>query len=41
MHLLEKNHNSTFIDYMDKFLSDWRITKDELNSFIMDRYLEE
>ena len=41
VHLLEKNHNSVFIEYMDKFLPDWRVTKDELNSFIMDRYLEE
>lgn len=41
VHLLEKNHNSAFIAYMDKFLPDWRVTKDELNSFIMDRYLEE
>jgi len=41
VHLLEKTHNSAFIGYMDKFLPGWRITKDELNSFIMDRYLEE
>lgn len=40
-HLLEKNHTPVFLDYMDKFLPDWRITKDELNSFIMDRYVEE
>ena len=41
VHLLEKNHNAAFVDYMDKFLPNWRVTKDELNSFIMDRYLEE
>jgi len=41
VHLLEKNHTSVFIDYMDKYLPDWRVTKDELNSFIMDRYMEE
>lgn len=41
VHFLEKKHNSTFIGYMDKFLPDWRVTKDELNSFIMDRYMEE
>lgn len=41
VHLLEKNHTQAFVDYMDKFLPDWRLTKDELNNFIMDRYLEE
>lgn len=41
VHLLEKNHTTIFSDYMDKFLPDWCVTKDELNSFIMDRYLEE
>jgi hypothetical protein len=41
VHLLEKNHSSIFIEYMDKYLPTWRVTKDELNSFIMDRYLEE
>ncbi len=41
VHLLEKSHNSVFVDYMDKFLPDWRVTKDLLNSFIMERYLEE
>lgn len=41
VHLLEKNHTLAFIGYMDKFLPDWRVTKEELNSFIMDRYLEE
>lgn len=41
VHLLEKNHTPAFVEYMDKFLPDWRVTKDELNSFIMDQYLEE
>ncbi|WFF74531.1 M48 family metallopeptidase [Proteiniclasticum sp. QWL-01] len=41
VHLLEKNHTPVFIAHMDKFLPDWRATKEELNSFIMDRYLEE
>ncbi len=41
VHLLEKDHTSIFIEYMDRFLPYWRVTKDELNSFIMDRYLEE
>jgi len=29
------------VSYMDKFLPNWRVVKDELNSFIMDRYIEE
>lgn len=41
VHLLEKTHNSVFIDYMDKYLPDWRVTKDLLNNFIMDQYWEE
>lgn len=40
VHLLEKKHNKNFINYMDKFLPDWRITKDELNGLILD-YIEE
>ena len=39
VHLLEKSHNSIFADYMNKFLPDWRMTKNELNNFTMDRYL--
>lgn len=41
VHLLEKNHTPVFVEYMDKYLPDWRVTKEELNSFIMDRYMEE
>lgn len=41
VHLLEKNHTPAFISYMDKFLPDWRVTKDELNSFILDRFIVE
>jgi predicted metal-dependent hydrolase len=41
VHLLEKSHNSIFVDYMNKFLPEWRVTKDLLNGFIMDRYVEE
>ncbi|NLB53112.1 MAG: M48 family metallopeptidase [Syntrophomonadaceae bacterium] len=41
VHLLEKNHTTVFVEYMDKFLPNWRITKEELNSFIMDQYAEE
>lgn len=41
VHLREKNHTKAFIEQMDKYMSDWLVVKDELNSFIMDRYLEE
>ncbi len=41
VHLLEKNHTPSFIEYMDKFLPGWRVTKDELNGFIRDKYFEE
>lgn len=38
VHLLEKSHNNIFKGYMDKFLPDWRVTKDLLNIFTMDEY---
>jgi predicted metal-dependent hydrolase len=41
VHLREKNHSTTFIEYLNNYIPDWRVVKDELNSFIMDRYLEE
>ncbi len=41
LHLLEKTHTASFVEYMDTYLPNWRVTKSELNSFIMDRYLEE
>lgn len=41
VHLLEKNHTPFFVGYMDKFLPNWRVTKDELNSFVMDQYVDE
>ncbi len=31
VHLLERNHNSIFIAYMDNFLPDWKHLKNELN----------
>lgn len=31
VHLLERNHNSIFITYMDKFLPKWKFYRDELN----------
>lgn len=40
VHLLEKNHNKIFINYMDEFLPNWRKIKEELNSLILD-YMEE
>ncbi len=41
LHLLEKTHTANFVEYMDTYIPNWRVTKSELNSFIMDRYLEE
>lgn len=41
VHLLEKSHNKQFVSYMDAFLPDWRARKEILNSFIMDKYLNE
>lgn len=31
VHLLERNHNTKFYKYMDKFYPDWRAVKDRLN----------
>lgn len=31
-HLLERHHNDTFVTLLDNFLSNWRLTRDELNS---------
>jgi hypothetical protein len=33
VHLLERKHNEKFINYMNKFLPQWRIYKEELNRF--------
>ena len=41
VHLKEKNHTKAFIEQMDSYMPDWRVAKDDLNSFIMDRYMEE
>ena len=41
LHLVEKNHTTAFIEYMNTYLPNWRVLKNELNSFIMDRYMEE
>lgn len=31
VHLLERNHNNNFIDYLDKFLPKWKHLREELN----------
>ena len=31
VHLLERRHNETFIAYMDQFMPNWRLHKEELN----------
>lgn len=41
VHLLEKSHNKQFIAYMDTYLPDWRVRKELLNNFIMDKYMDE
>lgn len=40
IHLLEKNHTLVFADYLDNYLPDWCVTKEELNGFILDRYMK-
>lgn len=35
VHLLERNHNERFIAYMDKFMPQWPIYKEELSQFIL------
>ncbi|WP_028775510.1 M48 family metallopeptidase [Shimazuella kribbensis] len=36
VHLLERLHNDRFVAYMDKFMPQWSIYKDELNNFVLD-----
>lgn len=31
MHLLERHHNERFVAYMDEFIPQWRLLRDELN----------
>jgi len=31
IHFLERRHNDTFVAYMDKFLPQWRLLRDQLN----------
>ncbi len=35
VHLFERNHTERFIEYMDKFLPEWRALKDELNQSVL------
>lgn len=32
VHLLERRHNERFISYLNKFMPQWRMYKEELNS---------
>jgi hypothetical protein len=31
LHLLERHHNDRFRDYMDRFMPQWRLRREELN----------
>jgi predicted metal-dependent hydrolase len=31
VHLLERHHNERFVAYMDEFMPQWRLFRDELN----------
>lgn len=31
VHFLERNHGEAFVAHMDRFLSGWRLRRDELN----------
>ena len=35
IHVLESQHNEKFIAYLDKFMPQWKIYRDELNNFIL------
>ena len=35
VHFLERDHNSRFVAYMDKFMPKWKLYKNELNSEIL------
>jgi predicted metal-dependent hydrolase len=37
IHLLEKHHNDKFISYMNDFLPNWQVIRDELNELIFDQ----
>jgi hypothetical protein len=32
IHLLERNHNTRFVAYMDRFMPEWRLYRDILNT---------
>ncbi len=40
VHLLERKHNAQFSAYMDRFMPQWRIYRDELNHFVLDDLLD-
>ena len=31
VHLLERHHDERFVAYMDRFMPQWRLQRDELN----------
>lgn len=35
-HFLERNHNDRFVAYLDQYLPNWRLIKEELNQFVID-----
>ena len=35
VHLLERRHNERFTAYMDEYLPQWRVCRDELNEGIL------
>ncbi|MGG7198537.1 M48 family metallopeptidase [Clostridium butyricum] len=36
IHLIERHHNERFKELLDKYYPGWRVTKDELNKFILE-----
>ena len=36
MHLIERNHNDRFLEYMNQYLPNWKSVKDELNEIVFD-----
>lgn len=41
VHLLERNHNERFCEYMNRFCPNWREIKDNLNQQMLDYFEEE
>ena len=40
IHLIERHHNDNFMAYLDKYLPNWKSTKNELNSHFVPTYIE-